>query len=148
MSHDVSGSVLGMFSTNKDAEKKGTWISIGPAKFLLARAGGSNSKFSRAISAVLRPHQRRLTADMMSNEEAEKLSIEPFVDSVLLDWQNVRAMRQDEDGEWTVGDPIPFTKENATRIMDEHRDLFRFLLEESQRISNFAPEFAKEAAGN
>jgi hypothetical protein len=145
---DVNGSVLAMFATNKDAEKKGKWIEVGPASFLIARAGGSNTKFERAVSAVLRPHQRRIQNGMMSNAEAEKLSIEPFAETVLLDWKNVRAAVQDETNEWVVGEPIPFSKEKAVKVLDENRDLFRYLLEESQRLANFAPEFVADASGN
>jgi hypothetical protein len=145
---DTSGSILGMFTTNKDAEVKGKWVTIGPASFLLARAGGSNKKFERSVSSVLRPHQRRIQTGMMDNSEAEDLAVGPFVDAVLLDWKNVRPMKQDEDGEWSVGEPIPFNKENAVRILSEHRDLFRYLLEESQRIANFVPEFTADAAKN
>lgn len=144
----VHESVLAAFTTDKATETKGKWVEIGPAKFLLARAGGSNTKFQKAIEAVMRPYQRMIAMDQFSEAEAAKLSVKPFVDTVLLGWENVRPVTQDEDGEWQVGEPIPFSKEKAVEILTNLPDLFRRLLTESTNIGNFAPDFVKVASGN
>lgn len=144
----VHESVLAQFTTDKAIETKGKWVDVGPAKFLLARAGGSNTKFQKSIEAVMRPYQRLIQMDQLSEAEASKLTVKPFVETVLLGWENVRPAVQDEDGEWQIGEPIPYSKDKAVEILSSHPDLFRLLLSESTKIGNFAPDFVQAAKGN
>lgn len=144
----VHESVLAAFTTDKASETKGKWIEVGPAKFLLARAGGSNAKFQKAVEVAMRPYQRLIQMDQFSEAEASKAMVKPFVDHVLLGWENVRPVMQDEDQEWIAGEPFPYTKEKAVEILTNLPDLFRHLLGESTKLGNFSPDFIKVASGN
>jgi len=144
----VHESVLAAFTTDKATETKGKWIPVGPAKFLVARAGGSNTKFQKAIETAMRPYQRLIQMEQLSETEATKLTVKPFVETVLLGWENVRPATQDEDQEWVAGEPIPYSQEKAIEILTQFPDLFRHLLTESTKLGNFAPDFIKASAGN
>lgn len=140
-------SVLALFATDKSAESGGKWITVGPAKFLLARMGGSNQKFQRAMSSIMKPHARRLQLGAMDEREAEDLMLDAFVGTVLLDWKGVRDMVKDEaTGKMVAGPEIPFSE--AKRILKDERDLYAFLREEATKLSNFAQEFVDNAVGN
>lgn len=135
----MSESIYSLFETDKKLEQDGAWVDVGPSSFLLARAGGSNTRFQKAMSAALRPHQRRIALGTMDAEEANKLAAGPFVDTVLLGWKNV--VLKD-------GSELAFTKENARKLLSDIPELFAVLMEESQRLSNFAPEDLEAAAKN
>jgi hypothetical protein len=150
-------SIYEIFATDAEVEKKGKWVDVGPANFLLARAGGSNTRFQKAMAAVLRPHQRRMQLGMMEPDEATKLAVGPFVDHVLLDWKGVRPIKRDEAGQIMrdpetrailVGDEIPYAKETAKKLLLEVPDLFTTLQEEAQRVSNYSPEDIEAAGKN
>jgi hypothetical protein len=148
MSNDT-GSVLTLFTTDKGIESKGKWIDVGPASFLLARAGGANQKYQNKLAATLRPHQRRIQMGQMDEGEANDLLLDTFVDAVLLNWKNVRlAPTKNEAGETVPGAEIPYSKETAKHILSQYPDLFAFLREESTRISNYAPDQVEAIAGN
>lgn len=144
----VEGSILASFTSDKGVEKNGKWHQIGPAKFLLARAGGSNVKFNKGLEAASKPYQRLIAAGQWSEEQAHELLVKVFVDNSLLDWENVRPAAKDSEGKWVAGEPIPYSKENATRIFNDHPDLFKMLFQLAQDQSAYAAEFADIAKGN
>lgn len=150
-------SLYEIFATDAKAEKAGKWVDVGSASFLLARAGGSNTRFQKAMAAVLRPHQRRIQLGMMEPDEATALAIGPFVDHVLLNWRGLRPIKRDEAGQIMrdpetkailLGDEIPYSKDAARKLLTDLPDIFTTLQEEAQRVSNFAPEDIETAGKN
>jgi hypothetical protein len=134
---DISASLFAMFDTNPEAETGGVWADIGPARFKLARMGGANTKFSKTATKRLKPFQASM--DNLPDKVATDMAVEIFIDTVLLDWQNVI---------WTDGTPMEFSKANAKKLLVRLPNLFLALQNEAGKLSNFNAANLEAAAGN
>lgn len=140
------------FKTNADLEVNGVWLDYEDVntRIRVARAGGSNKKFTRRLEALSRPHRRAIQADMMSNERIRKLTMEVFIDTVILDWQT----RESEEAEWTKGisgpngDVLEFTKDNVRQVLTELPELFDDIVDFAQKSAAFREEVLEAEAGN
>lgn len=130
-------SIYDLFETNESKEVKGVWFAFDPDPkaegFLLARAGGSNKNYDMTLAAKMRPYSRLIqmnakNPDQKTMEVIEKISLETFVEAVLLDWRNVK----DKEG-----NEIPFSKENALELFTKMKSLWRDLLEQAQSTAPY-----------
>ena len=83
----MSDSIYDLFKTDKNLEKDGKWVSFGPSQFLIARAGGSNTKFVNAYATAMKPYQRQQQLGKLTPEEQADIAKDPFVDFCVLDWR-------------------------------------------------------------
>ena len=127
-----------MFETDSNLEKDGIWIDYGPFAFKIARAGGSNEKYKRMLQARMKPYRRQIQNETMSEEKAQTILLETFVDAVLLDWRDV-ADRE--------GNVMDFNRENALQLFSDLKDLLADLQTQAQKISNFRREEVEEDLG-
>ena len=127
-----------MFGTDSDLEKDGIWIDYGPFGFKVARAGGSNEKYRRLMQARMKPYRRQIQNETMSEDKAQEILLETFVDGVLLDWRDVT------DRE---GNKMEFNRENALQLLSDLKDLFADLQTQASKISNFRREEMEEDLG-
>jgi len=135
-------SIFDAYKTNTDAEKEGKWFPsafVPEAEFLLARAGGANTKFKQKVAVALKPHLRRLQDMKMPEEETNAIVIPIFVDYVLLNWKGVKLTDKTE---------YPFSKENAIKVLTSLPDLFAELRDKAQEFSNFIDEAIEDAVKN
>lgn len=129
-----------MFGTDKRFEQEGIWYAFSEdTKFLLARAGGSNVRFAKVLEAKTRPYRRQIENESIDLDLANGLLIEAFAEAVLLGWQGVT----DADG-----NDLPYSRENAVKLLKDLPDLFAELRNEATRLSNFRTEEIEEDAGN
>ena len=135
----MTESIYSMFESDVDAEKKGRWLPYGKCEFLVARAGGTNDAFAKAMTKVMRPHARRFKLGTIDAKEANALALGPFVDTVLLGWKNV--FNKD-------GSELPYSKENAQKLLTDIPDLYAQLMEDAQNIATFAPEDVEDITKN
>ena len=144
-----------MFKTDQKMEREGIFIDLGPnedlppgddgkrpsMRFRIARAGGSNQEYNKALERLTRPHRRAIQAGHFSNEQAEALFREAFVNNVLLGWDNITDPK----------DPtqlLPFSPEAANRLFTEMPDLLTFLREEASNAALFREELRDRDLGN
>lgn len=132
-----------LFATDETLEKSGRWVRVGNAEFLLARAGGSNTKFTAAYAAAMRPFKRQQDMGTFSNEQALAVLVEPFVKYVLLDWRNAPGVKVDPGKKDT-----PYSVDGARSLMLAEHDLFSTLLEAAGNFSNYAPEDVEDDIKN
>lgn len=122
------------FSTNKNYEKSGVWLQYGentkkqPIKFLIARVGGANTAFSKALEAAQKPYRRQIQTDTMDERVAEGIILDVFARTVILNWEGV----QDRDGV-----DMPYTKENVIKLMTDLPDLFADIRVQAQNVTLF-----------
>lgn len=117
------------FSTNKDLEEQGAWVDIGDGgKLKIARAG--NKKAIAHLRLVSKPHLAQITYGKLSDEVSTQLAVEVIAEAILLDWEGIT------DG----GKPLPYSKENAIRMLLEYPD-FRDLV---SKIADERKTFQKE----
>lgn len=127
MSNQNQNSPYAVFETDTDLETKGRWIDYGAAgEYLIARAGGANKKYSKLLTARMKPYRRQVEQGTMDNEKAKQILIETFVDAVLLDWKNVNG----RDGQ-----PLEHTRENAITLF---KDLPALLADLQNQAMSFA----------
>ncbi len=120
------------FGTNQEQEQEGVWIKYGDAEdsyeIKLARAGGNNKRFAKVLERKSRPHRRKLETNTAPAGLAERLLIETFAETVVLDWKNV-------DG--PDGEPFLFSKKNCIKLFNDLPDLFAMIRDEAQAAVNY-----------
>ncbi len=121
------------FKTNKTSEVDGAWVEvecgdeINP-KFKLARMIRRNKRYAKLMDLKMRPYKKALEHDVLPESIAEKALRESFVETILLDWRDVK----DEDG-----NEIVFSKDTATKLLNDLPDLFDLLQEHARDMSLF-----------
>jgi hypothetical protein len=121
------------FGTNKELEENGAWIDMGDGTQLkIARAGNKKAMdYSRQVS---KPFQTQIRFGKFTEEGFTKLAIEVAAQCILLDWKNLQ-----EDGE-----DVPYSKENAIRMLTDYPDFRNFVSASAEDIKNY--QAAGEAA--
>lgn len=124
-----------LFSTDTALESSGITLDYGSFRLCIARAGGANRKFQQVLEAKLKPHRRQIQTETLADEVAHRLIVEAYAEAVLLGWDGVVD---------AAGQPLPFTKDNAIRLMTDLPDLFRDLQEQATKAALFRRQ-AQEA---
>lgn len=154
-----SESIYSLFATDKNQEVHGKWVSVGRSQFLLARAGGSNTRFANAYTQAMKPYQRQQQLGKLSEEEMRTVLVDPVVQHVVLDW---RWKNTDEE---LAADPslaefrehqikdkagvfLTYSKGAAKALLLEIPDLLSLLFETAGNISTFSPDDIEAALGN
>lgn len=117
------------FGTNKALEEAGVWVDIGDgAQLKIARAGSKKAlKYSREVA---KPYMAQITYGKLPDDVAERLAIEVLAECILLDWKTISY----------DGKPLPYSKENALKLMTESED-FRDMV---SRIANERKTFQQQ----
>jgi hypothetical protein len=149
----MSDSIYKLFATDTAAEEKGKWVSISGFQFLLARAGGQNTKFVNAYATAMQPYQRIQKMGKFTEDQAREIAIGPFVDHCVLGWRT--AVKDDATGEISFtptiqgkDGPMPFSKDAAKKLLSEIPDLFTTLFDASANVATYAPEDIEASAKN
>ena len=130
------------YGTRKDLEQQGVWVKPiideeSDIAFLLARMFRTNRKWAGRISKVYRQHKRKIDTGAMPDEQANKISLNIFCESVLLDW---RGITTDE------GKAIPYTPEEGIKLLNELPDLYDYLKAEAEEAATYQDEVAESTA--
>lgn len=129
-----------LFETDKNLETEGIWYTFDKdTKFLLARAGGSNARFAKAVEAKTRPYRRQIDNGTIDNDLGNALLIEAFAETVVLSWAGVT----DKSGK-----EMKYSVANCISLLTDLPDLFTELREEATRVANFRNEEIEADAGN
>lgn len=128
-----------MFGTDKDLETHGVVIDYGEFTVTIARAGGSNQKFNRLLEAKTKPHRRIIETENMDQKLANKLLMEVYAQTVVLDWTGVL---DDE------GNPIPFSAEACIEQFKDNKDFFDDIQSQATRAALFRTEVLAAESGN
>lgn len=132
-------SAYDQFDSDASLETEGVWTTIGTMEFKLARAGGDNDDFVKAVTKSFKPFQVAIANDTMPKEMAVDLVVDVFVDTIIKDWKNVYG--RDKQA-------IEFSKDAAKTLLRDLPNLFIALQAEAQKISNFRKANLEAAAGN
>lgn len=131
------------FKTDKTAENNGFWFELptgeGPVpRFKLARMGETNKAYSKLLEKRFKMW-RNVPEDKIPTEASKKILLEVFTKTVLLDWENVTDVNDKE---------IPFSEENAVKILKDLPDLYSILLEQARAGANFKKAELEAASKN
>lgn len=143
------------YATDKGAESTGVWIVDSGAEFKLARMGGANIKFQRAMTAAMKPFMREIQLGVADDATLEPVLRKVFIDTILLDWRWTEV--NDETGEVTTHEhelqgpddmPLAFNPDNAVKIFTDLPDLYARLRNEAQSYANFRAAALNAASKN
>jgi hypothetical protein len=136
------------FATDKALEKTGVWLDYGDFRVLVARAGGSNTKYEKTLERESRPHRRGIATGTISLKILRAVLISVYAKAVVLDW-NVKV-----DGEWRQGIHQPdgsigdFSEQAVIEAFTALPDLFADVQSQAEQVSIFKPESLEEDAKN
>ena len=105
-------------------EKTGAFVKVRGAESKVARAY-ARKKYSEYRQKELMA-KRKGREDEMSLDEAEDMAIETAITRII-SWKGIN----------DAGVEVPFTKENAERILREHSWIREAIVEESDQLLNF-----------
>lgn len=133
------------FGTNKEMERKGIYLQYGtnskgePIKFLVARQGGSNTAFNRAMEAATKPHRRMIQTDNMDEKTSQGILVKVFSQAVILGWEGV----EDENN-----NPLPFNRENCEKLLTDLPELLKDISVQTNNFSLFRDAVMEEDEKN
>ena len=129
-----------LFETDNTLETEGIWYTFDKdTKFLLARAGGANTRFTKVLEAKTRPYRRQIDNGTIDNDLGNQLLIEAFSEAVVLGWSGVTDK---------AGKEMKYSVANCVKLLTDLPDLFTELREEATRVANFRNEEIEADAGN
>jgi len=157
----MAKSPFSVFGTEPTLEQTGIRIDYGSFYFHIARAGGTNAKFSEAVRAKFRPFQRAVDLGEMDEKVSNRLTAEAFAETVVLGWGTPAPdptktdEENKEDGRFgdgfmigADGVAIPFSIDAVNTMLTSLPDLTMDLIKESQKIANFRKVVATDDAKN
>ena len=131
--------VFAMFGTDANMEKTGIWLDYGPFRIRVARAGGSNHKFSKALEIVSKPYRRAIEREILSEEKGIEILVTAYARGIILGWDGVT----DENGV-----PLDCTEKNIIWLLTKLPDLFKDIQEQASKFSNFQLQDREDDAKN
>ncbi len=145
-------SLSNQFATDKKAEVDGVWVEYGAnedgtiPRFKISRMSKANKKYTKALEKATRPHRRAIELETMNNDLAERLFMQVFVDTVLLDWENIN--KADVTGNKEDEGHADFNRDSAMSLFENLNELYDDLQEKAKKASLFREESLEGEAGN
>lgn len=133
------------FKTDENLETAGVNLNYGKnskgADILIkvARAGGSNKAYSKALTNKTRPIRRQIQTGTMSEEAMQSLIREVYAETVVIGWEGV---------EGPDGEAIPFSVENVKKVFSDLPDLFADVQSQAQEIAIFRADVMEAVVKN
>lgn len=126
------------FGTDTQKEIEGVWIDdFGEGlKIKIARIG--NPEYQKLFNRISKPHRKAIRRGTLKDETAEKLLIQAMAKGIVLDWKGLS-----EDGV-----EIPYSYENALRLLTDYKDFREQVTEVATEIEAFRTEDEEEAEKN
>lgn len=120
------------FSTDETIEKEGVWLDYGEGeKFLIARAGGANTKFVQRLQHLTKPFNRQIQMGTFSEEQGRELAAQAFAETVILTWEGVKNRE---------GDVMDFSVANCKQFLIDLPEIFVDIREFAASYANFQTE--------
>lgn len=133
------------FATDPQAEKEGVRFEIGvnsqgeTIAFQIARAGGQNIRYVKAIEAKTKPYRMQIQAGTIDPEIAARLMREVFAESVVIGWEGV----EDENGRL-----LTYSPEAAATLFEQLPELYALLQEQAQNVALYRKDALDNVAKN
>jgi len=101
------------FATDTDLETQGIIIDYGDVRVRIARAGGSNKRFTRILDQKTRPLRRAIAAGSLDEERGRAILAQAYAEAVVLSWETR------VDGEWRTGIDPSDVGENGDELLPD-----------------------------
>lgn len=135
-----------LFETDPTIEQAGIKLDYGKFYFQVARAGGANTRFRDVLRQRMAPHKRALATETMSEDLADKITLDVFAETVVLGWGS----EKHGDGKMVArdGSALEFSQENVKQLFKDLPDLARDVMQQAQSTALFRAVVAEIDAGN
>lgn len=138
-------SLYKQYATDANLEKTGIELQYGENAngdeiiIRVARAGGSNTAYTKRMEALVKPYRRQIQAETIDNKVLEKLVMQAFAETVVLGWENV----EDRNG-----NPMEFNVANVIQLFTDLPDLFKDVQEQAQKAVLFREDILEVESKN
>lgn len=117
------------FATDENKENDGVWINLGPtSRVKLGRIGSRRFKDRQIIK--MKPYEALSRLGQVPPEVQERVTVELVAETVLLGWEGFT-----EDGV-----DVPYSYENALRVLMENKQFLEFICEQAMLNENYRPD--------
>lgn len=133
------------YATDSAKEANGVTVPVGTnddgteISFVIARLGGGNKAYAKALEAAQKPYRRQIQLKTMDTELHEKIFREVFASTIIKGWSNVRDADEKE---------ISFTSKNAAMLLEKLPNLYDDLFAQSQNLELFRSDTVEEDEKN
>ncbi len=136
-------SIYALYETDATKEIEGFWHKVNKKiSVKMARAGGANLGFTKAMELKTRDHRKRggaFEGDKVDVELANELMKEAFAETIILDWKGITNKE---------GKKVAYSPAAAIKLLQDLPDLFIELREAAGSAANFRFEEIKDDVGN
>ena len=144
-------SLFDAFDTNKDYERDGIEVVYDDAvRVIIARAGGSNSKYRKALQALSAPLRRKIENEQISDEESTALLARAYSQAVILRMDITDGKGGWKEGKLTKrdGKVVDSTPENVFDLLIDLPEFFADIQSIATRAATFREEELEADEGN
>lgn len=139
-----------LFETDKKLEKQGVEVDYDFAVITVARAGGGNTTYKKALLDAMQPYRQALQAGLIDESSLLDKFIKLFADHIVLDWKTRRSdgtlVQGLAEGD-TDGPLLEFNKENVFKYLRSLPELYEDLEKQAAGRKLFLKDL-EAAAGN
>ena len=142
--------MYGTFASDPEAEVNGIALDYTDFRITIARAGGANKKYAKALHRKSQPYQRLIALDQMDNDKAVDILMQVYAECVVKDWET----KNDEDV-WVTGienpegdELLPVNPANILKTFRALPDLFADVREQAEKGALFRTAIREQAEGN
>ena len=127
------GDIRKLYGTNENKEIEGIWQDMGDGiRMRIARIG--NPKYQKMFQRISKPHRKAIRRGTLKEDVAEKLMIECTAETILLDWEGIEL----------DGQSLPYSKENAIKILTDFKDLKEYVNDFANEMEAYMEVDAEE----
>lgn len=141
-------SMYDMFRTDPELEDKGVVFNYGTFRVTVARAGGVNRAFAKALELKAKPYRRAFELGALPEAVADEIMREVYAETIVRNWEVLKGDKWTQGIESEDGSILPFTKQNVMDAFKAIPDLFRDVLEQANKMVNFKQAQLEAESGN
>lgn len=143
------------YETDPAREREGVECDFGHCVIRLARAGGANKRFTRALQKKAAPFRRALANGTMDNDAADALVREAFAETCVLSWKTsrkdssgVRVSLEDGIEQKGTTELLPVTPQNVLATFANLPEFYADVQARASDIALYRQEQLEAEAGN
>lgn len=142
--------VYAMFDMDKNAEKDGFWKEFSNFRIKIARLGGKNTKYNKALVDVGKKYQKQNIKDI-TDDEQDTISAELIAKAFVTGWEV-----KDDDGNWVPntihsypsGEVVDFNVDNVINVLTNLPELSKEIENVADNKRFYTKEYQKEVVKN
>lgn len=128
--------IFNTYAVDEAKELNGTWMPLGDAKFLVARAG--NKAYVKMLAKEVERNQKALDMkDEAADELSDRIMIDVLAKTILLGWENVSFQ----------GKSLEYSEENVKMVL-KHKEFRRQIAQMADDFSAFKAAKEEEDVKN